>query len=191
LELKKLVFTDTATILYLNITNRIASGSFCADKQIFLRLPSGKKVWLRESSGIPVCPEAYHFSYIGEELPFQLIFPPTGSDVFWMDLVEQCNDNCFSILGIVSNENLNNQVEKGYDNISKKNYAEALKIFKPLAGKFGNSALTGSIYYNLIYIYNKQDDPDNLTFWYGKLANSDIQDKSVFLQQLKQEGIPK
>ena len=191
LELKKLVRNDTSTILYLTITNKIASGSFCADKNIYLQLPLGKKIWLQKSSGIPVCPETYQFKYIGEELPFQLIFPPLQEDIHWFDLVEQCDNSCFSILGIVSNEKLNKQLEEGYNNLDKGKYSEAANIFEALAEKFDNSALAGSIYYNLIYIYNKMNDPDHQNYWYDKLSRSNIRDKSIFLQNLEEENIRK
>ncbi|HYX07051.1 MAG TPA: hypothetical protein VE912_10000 [Bacteroidales bacterium] len=191
LRLEKLVQNDTATIFYLSITNQIASGSFCASKHIFVGLPTGKKIWLKQSSGIPVCPQTYQFRHIGEKLAFVLIFPLVEKGTKWLDLVEQCDDACFSIRGIVSDVHLNNQLDKGYACIDEENYRKALEVFEPLAGKYGNSALAGSIYYNLIYIYNKLNDPDHLNFWYDKLSSSNIRDKSIFLQNLEQAGIRK
>jgi hypothetical protein len=56
-----------ATIFYMSIENKIKGGTFCADKNIYIIYPDGKKSKLDSSTGIPVCPDNYKFKAPGEK----------------------------------------------------------------------------------------------------------------------------
>ena len=48
LEITKVEITAGKTVFYLGIENRIAGGSFCADRNIYIIDPEGRKVKIGE-----------------------------------------------------------------------------------------------------------------------------------------------
>src|SRR5450759_5485426 len=111
LEISKVVTIAQKTIIFLTIENKITGGYFCADKNIFIIYPDGTRSKLISSKGIPVCPETYKFKTIGERLDFELTFPPLKQDTRWIDLVEDCSENCFSFYGVCLDNDLNKKIE--------------------------------------------------------------------------------
>ncbi len=103
LEILKVDAGPTKTVINFSIENRIEKGEFCADKNIFIIYPDGTKLKLTGSTGIPVCPATYKFKYIGEVLGFTLSFPPLKPGTGWIDIVEDCESNCFSFYGVSLN----------------------------------------------------------------------------------------
>jgi len=75
LRIIKVELRPEAVFFHLSIENRIEGGTFCADRNIYLVYPDGKKSRLVSSSGIPVCPDTYKFRFVGEKLDFVLAFP--------------------------------------------------------------------------------------------------------------------
>jgi len=96
LGISKIELTTKAAVFYLSVENRIQNGNFCADKNIFIIYPDGTRVKMISSSGIPVCPEIHRFKEPGEKLAFTLTFPALKQGTYWIDLVEECLENCFS-----------------------------------------------------------------------------------------------
>ena len=62
--------------------------------------PDGTRSLLVSSNGIPVCPDTYKFKSPGEQLDFVLTFPPLLKGISSVNLIEDCQDNCFSFLGL-------------------------------------------------------------------------------------------
>ncbi|MBA4322161.1 MAG: hypothetical protein C0408_05025, partial [Odoribacter sp.] len=115
LELTKIEITPGKTVVYFTIENRIEDGNFCADKNIFIIYPDGRRIKLVNSSGIPECPDSYKFKSIGEKLEFSLTFPPLKPDTQWIDIVEECTSNCFHFYGITLNNDLNKKLDEAFD----------------------------------------------------------------------------
>ncbi len=103
-----------ATIFYMSIENKIEKGSFCADKNIYIIYPDGKRSKLVSSTGIPVCPDTHQFKTPGEKLEFILTFPSLKRGTEWIDLVEECSDNCFSFYGVSLNNDLNKRIDDAF-----------------------------------------------------------------------------
>jgi hypothetical protein len=114
LEIDSIVKRVNTTEVYLSIINMIPEGSFCVDRNTYILLPNGEKSVATKISGIPVCPENYIFSHLNERLKFSLHFPGVVPVSF--DLIEDCNDACFSIMGICSDEKLNAEINESYKN---------------------------------------------------------------------------
>lgn len=187
MKVTKITHTTNETIIGLSIENQIEAGSFCADKNIFVQdVLTGKKYRLKKSEGIPVCPSNYQFTYIGEVLNFSLYFPKIGAKKF-ITLVEDCNQYCFSIKGIVLDNDMNQSINLGYDYYAKGKLDFALEAFKMTVNEHSDYPF-GIYYLNLIQIYAEKNDYASAKEWYNKIINSDFLDKKELIDRLKKES---
>ena len=147
LEISKVEINSNTATIFLSVENRITGGYFCADKNIFIIYPDGTRSRLISSKGIPVCPDAYKFKSIGEKLYFELTFPPLKHDVRWVDLVEDCTDNCISLFGICIDNDLNKKIDAASVLAENKEPAQALVSFIKIADTFDSrdSGIEGMI----------------------------------------------
>jgi hypothetical protein len=191
LEIKKIESGSKATIFYMSIENRIAGGEFCADKNIFLLYPDGKRSKLGSSTGIPVCPETYKFKAIGEKLDFVLEFPPLKSGTEWVDLVEDCSDNCFSFYGISLNSSINKRIDDAFALAESGDEAKALTGFISIAGGIdkNNRGIEGLLYINIIKLARETGDNAKAEEWYNKFKLSDTPRLSEYLKYLNDQGM--
>lgn len=120
MKVNKIEMGTNQTKVEIAIENQIQSGSFCADKKIDIQDVIGKsKIHLIKAEGIPVCPSNYQFTYIGEVLTFQLYFPKLKSSTKYINIIENCDQYCFSIKGIILDNEMNKEINMGYDYYSK------------------------------------------------------------------------
>ncbi len=191
LEITKIVTGSQKTVVYLNLENRIKDGYFCADKNIYLIYPDGSRNRLTSSKGIPVCPETYKFKAIGEKLEFELSFPPLKRDTQWIDLVEECNENCFSFYGVCLNNDLNKKINDASSLAENKQPAEALANFMKIASVIDNknSGIEGLLYLNIINLEKETGNDHKAAEWYGKLKASAIPRKDAYIKNLNSQGI--
>ncbi len=187
MKVTKISQTANETIISLSIENQIENGSFCADKNIFVQdVLTEKKYRLKKSEGIPVCPSNYQFTYIGEVLNFSLYFPKIVAKKY-ITLVEDCNQYCFSIKGIVLDTDLNQSINLGYDYYAKGKLDFALEAFMMVVKKHPDYPF-GIHYLNIIQIYAEKQDYTSAKEWYKKIINSNFQDKKELLERLKKEN---
>ncbi len=187
MKVTKITYTANETIIGLSIENQIDKGSFCADKNILVQdVLTGKKYRLQKSEGIPVCPSNYQFTYIGEVLNFSLYFPKIGAKKY-VTLVEDCNQYCFSIKGIVLDTDMNQSINLGYDYYAKGKLDFALEAFKMVVNEHPDYPF-GIYYLNIIQIYAEKNDFSSATEWYQKIVNSNFQDKNELIDRLKKES---
>ncbi len=191
LEIKKIESGSKATIFYMSIENRIAGGEFCADKNIFLLYPDGKRSKLGSSTGIPVCPEKYKFKAPGEKLDFVLEFPPLKSGTEWVDLIEDCSDNCFSFYGISLNSSINKKIDDAFAFAASGNETKALTVFISIAGGIdkNNRGIEGLLYINIIKLARETGDDAKAEEWYKKFKLSDAPRLSAYLKYLNDQGM--
>lgn len=186
MKVTKISHTANETVIGLSIENQIETGSFCADKKIYVQdILSGKKFNLKKSEGIPVCPQTYQFSYIGEVLNFTLYFPKISTKKY-LTLVENCNQYCFSIKGIVLDKDLNESINLGYNYYSKGQLDFALEAFKQAVNKHPDYPF-GLHYLNIVQIYAEKKDFSTAKVWYKKIAESNFLDKKEVLDRLKKQ----
>jgi hypothetical protein len=191
LEIKKIETTSEATSFYMSIQNRIQGGSFCADKNIFIIYPDRSKSKLVSSGGIPVCPDIYKFRAPGEKLDFVLVFPPLKAGTGWIDLVEECSENCFSFYGVTLDSMLNKSLDDIFYKASIGKPADNIVLFKlildSISGK--NLGIEGSLYINIIEAAREDADNVNARVWYKRLTSSNAPRLQYYIKYLNNRGI--
>ena len=191
LEIAKIDLTVQKTLIFLSVENRIADGYFCADKNIFILYPDGTRSKLTTSKGIPVCPDSYKFKTIGEKLNFELTFPPLKPGTQWIDLIEDCSDNCFSFFGVCLNTNLNKRIDEASVLAENEKPAEALMDFIKIAGTIDskNSGIEGLIFIDIIKLAKETNNMQKASEWYSKLKLSAIPRNELYIKHLNSQGI--
>lgn len=185
MKVVKIETINNQTVIELSIENQSESGTFCADKNIYIQdLKNNKKYKLIKSSGIPVCPANYIFTFVGEVLTFQLFFPKLSADVKYINLVEDCDQYCFSIKGIVFNEEMNKDINLGYEYYYQGKLDFALHAFK-LSVENNTDYPFALNHFNIIQILAEKYDFESAKKWYHKIVNSNFQDKDELISRLK------
>ena len=192
LEITQIEITDSSTIVSLKVTNKLSSGGwFCADKNIYLKNSNGLETYyLINSENIPVCPEKHEFAYTGEVLEFNLYFEKIAENIQFIDLIENCNNACFSFNGIILDNTHNEKIrefEKGFEFYQNKELEKSIMYFENVIdGTITiQSQIYGLSYYYLIVIYKKQGFNEKAQELYAKLLESDIEDKATFIKELE------
>ena len=191
LEISKVVTTAQKTIIFLTVENRITGGYFCADKNIFIIYPDGTRSKLISSKGIPVCPDTYKFKTIGEKLDFELTFSPLKKETQWIDLKEDCTEDCFSFYGVCLNNDLNKKIDDASVLAENKEPSKALMSFINIAGSIDskNSGIEGLIYMNIIKLAKETGNIQKAAEWYQKLKSPAIPRSELFIKHLNSQGI--
>jgi len=191
LNIIKVEIRSEATIFYLSIENKIEGGSFCADKNIYIIYPDGKKSKLESSSGVPVCPNTYKFKTPGEKLEFVLSFPPLKKGTEWIDLVEECSDKCFSFYGISLNNDLNRRIDDAFTLAENDEPVKAMLRFISITEEFdkSNPGIEGLLYLNIIKLAVETGDDAKAGEWYKKFKLSNTPRLSQYIKYLNDQGI--
>jgi hypothetical protein len=191
LEIKKIVTNAKSSTFLMSIENRIQGGEFCADKNIYIVYPDGTRNKILSSNGIPVCPDSYKFKSPGEKLDFVLVFPPIKPGIDWIDLVEDCNDNCFSFYGLITNEALNNRIDEAFALAEKNEPAGAMVSFIKIAEETEkmNSAISPLLYINITKLARETGNNLKSAEWYNRLKNAGFSGKERYIKFLNGQGI--
>ncbi len=191
LEICKIEISPATTLLHLSIENRIAGGIFCADRNIFLIDPEGKKYQVLKATGIPVCPEAYKFKNIGEVVKFTLEFPPLPPGTKWIDIVENCSENCFWFYGVTLDNELNKRIDEAFSKASAVTPADNMFLFKSILDDIDsqNLGIEGLLYLNIINAAKENADNVNAMVWYKRFAASKAPRVGEYLKYLNDRGI--
>lgn len=191
LEIQKFEISETRTVVYLTLENRIANGSFCADRNIYLIEPDGHKIKIIKAEGIPVCPDTYKFKVAGEKLQFTLVFPALKAGTKWVDIVEDCSENCFSFYGVTLDNDLNRKLDEAFALASKGKAADNIILFKNILESIDNQNLgiEGLLYINIINAEVEEADNVNIKLWYNKLVSSNAPRVNQYLKYLNDKGI--
>lgn len=191
LNIIKVEIGSEATIFYMSIENKREKGSFCADKNIYIIYPDGKRSKLVSSTGIPVCPDNHLFKAPGEKLEFVLTFPPLKKGTEWIDLVEECSDNCFSFYGVSLNNDLNQRIENAFSLAENNEPVKAMGSFISIAEDVDkrNPGIEGLLYINIIRLAVETGDEAKAKEWYKKFELSEAPRLSEYLKYLNDQGI--
>ena len=188
LEIRKIETTQEATIFYLTIENKIPGGTFCADKNIFMVYPDGNRRKLISSNGIPVCPGTYKFKYIGEKHDFVLTFPPLKPGIAWIDLIEDCSDNCFFFYGVTLDIDLNRKIDEAFEITDPVlSLASLINLAEETDSK--NLGSEGLLYITIIKLEKEIGNNDKAAEWYNRLKSSEAPHFSQYIKYLNDQGI--
>lgn len=118
LKIDKIEITDFNTIIHCTHTapkQFINGGWVRIEPNIYIKETYGsKKYYLINAEGIPLSPNKFYNSYVGQKKTFKLIFPKIDKNITYINLIEcENNNNCFNFYGI----KLKNNDEK-YNSIS-------------------------------------------------------------------------
>jgi hypothetical protein len=191
LEILKIVTTPNNTLIYMSVENRRDGGYFCADKNIFILYPDGTRSKLIKAEGIPACPENYKFKAIGEKLGFTLLFPPLKPSTEWIDLIEDCSDNCFSFYGVTLDNDLNKSLDEAFAAASTGKPEEYIMLFRKILESVDSKDLgiEGSLYINIISAAYDAGDKVEAAVWYKRLLSSHAPRLSQYVRFLNAKGI--
>jgi hypothetical protein len=191
LDIIKIVMSEENTRIYLKVENRISGGNFCADKNIWLVSPDGIRTLLISSNGIPVCPETYKFKTPGESLDFVLTFPPIKKGVESVNLIEDCQQNCFSFYGIILDNNLNKNLDDAFTLAENDEPARALVSFTKIAEVAGdrNPGAVALLYMNIVKLSRITGNSVKAAEWYKKMEASGLPETALYLKYLNSQGI--
>jgi len=191
LVIQKIETTEEKTVIFFSVENRREGGNFCADRNIWLIDPGGQKYRLKKASGIPVCPDSYNFKNIGEVLNFTLEFPPVKPGTKWVDLIEECEGNCFWFYGVTLDKELNSKLDEAFFLASKGKPSENIVLFKNILDGIDNQNLgiEGLLYINIINAALEDADKVSATVWYKRLASSHAPRASQYIKYLNDNGI--
>ena len=191
LNIIKIEAQSEATLFYMSIENKIDKGTFCADKNLYIIYPDGKRSKLEASSGIPVCPDTYQFKKPGERLEFVLTFPPLKKGTEWIDLVEECSDNCFSFYGVSLNNEMNKRIDDAFTLAENDEPLKAMGSFISIAEDVdkSNPGIEGLLYINIIKLAVATGDEAKAKEWYKKFKLSEAPRLSEYLKYLNDQGI--
>jgi hypothetical protein len=174
LVIDKVELTSTAATFFMSIENRIANGSFCADKNIVIVYPDGTRSKLLSSENIPVCPDTHKFREAGEKLDFTLTFPPLKQGTEWIDLIEDCSDNCFSFYGVTIDNDLNRKIDEAFSLSGNDEPVKAMINFIDIAEAVDkkNLGIEGFLYINIIRLEKQNGNELKAAQWYTRLKSS-------------------
>jgi hypothetical protein len=181
-------YRKNAFVITLTIENKSPSGYFCVSKNIYLQnILTREKLYMTRSEGIPVCPDVYHFKWQGEKLTFKLWFPRLDTNIRYIDVVENCNEHCFSIFGLILDQKMNDDINKGYDAYEHGDFEQAYLDFKN-AIKQNPGYPYGFLYANIIKTLMAQNKTAEAKVWYKSLQQSRLLDKEAILDQISKES---
>jgi len=191
LEILKIEISGEKTFIYFSIENRIEGGSFCADRNIFLTDPGGVKLKMKRSEGIPVCPDLHKFKKVGEKLMFILEFPALPYSVKWVDITEECNDNCFSFYGVVLDRELNLKLDESLVLAEKGDVKSAVASYIKILNSLSKTDLgiKGGLYTDIITLSAGIGDQSTAAEWYKKMVVSDTPRLDLYIRNLNSRGI--
>jgi hypothetical protein len=191
LEISKVEIGSQSTSVYLSVENRISGGNFCADKSIFLIYPDGSRLKLTKANFIPVCPDTYNFKSIGEKLDFNLVFPSVRPGTQWIDIIEECDNNCFWFYGITLDNDLNNRLDEAFATASKGKPEDNILIFSNILESIDNQNLgiEGSLYINIITSAEDTGNKAEAAIWYKRFLISHAPRLNLYIKFLNERSI--
>ncbi len=190
LDIAKVEITIEKTVVNFTIENRIENGTFCADRKIYITDPAGNRYKVISATGIPVCPDNYTFKKPGEKLSFTLTFPPLTGEYAYIDLKEECYENCFSFYGVVLDEYINSRLDEGFSLAERGESLKALDKFTKMvdmAGKF--NGIKALVYYNIVKLATDTGHTVQAGEYYKKLISMSSRGGKIYIEQLNLQGI--
>lgn len=191
MEILKAEVTPSKTVLYLCIENRREGGEFCAARDIYISGPDGSRLNIVSATGIPRCPEVYRFKKTGEKLYFSLEFPPLKNGTGWINLVENCNDYCFRIYGILLDNGFSRKIDEALSMAERGESDSAITLYKDLirSSEKRHEGIIGSLYADLITLLVNKGYTAQASEYYKQIIASSFPEKQLYIDNLNSRGI--
>jgi hypothetical protein len=189
-EVVRVDFNEESTVVWLTITSDINNAYFCIDRNTWLIKPDGERLKILSLKGLAWCPATYRFKRPGETASFSLTFEATGV-LPWFSVVEECVGGCMAVYGIVTDSDLNEQLNEAYALSDRGEDMAAYRIFEDIITRSDslNLGIEGALYSNLIMLDRKMGRNETARSWYDRMMTSDVPFLRQYLDNLKQQGI--
>lgn len=188
LKVDKITISDSSVLITLTLKNQIEGGEFCANEIIYIQeLKRKKKAYLLKASGIPVCPNTYKFDKPGEELTFDLEFFGFYEIPDYINVIEDCNENCFTIYGVIIDQEMNHDIDMGFGFYKSGNPELSAVSFEKAVNEHPDYPF-GYLYEYLIDLYAEMGDYDQARKWYQKLESSEFVDKEQVMEKISRKN---
>lgn len=185
LVVKQITRTTNSLVFELALTNQIEKGYFCADKSVSIsNKTTAFQANMLRSEGIPTCPDVHRFAQVGEVLNFQLTFPAVNKKLVYINLKENCNDNCFQVQGIVLDPRLNTEIDLAHRYFEEGKTDLAVGIYRKIVTERSDYPFAIS-YFNLIHFLVKQQNFTEAKQWYEQLKATHFPDTQSTLSRLR------
>jgi len=189
LQITKIERTSIQTILELTVQNQTLNGWFCADKNIIITNAQGGETYkILRATGIPICPDQHQFKKLDETLSFVLYFPAIDPAIKYINLIENCEDACFSFKGVILDEKFNREIDRAFELYKQKKNTESVDVFIKLIETYASYPY-GLLYFSIIKIYHETGQSDLKKKWIELLKMSTLEDKEFYLDLLKQKNM--
>ncbi len=191
LEISKVESSSRGTSFFMSIENRIQGGSFCADRNIYMIYPDGTRSKLVSADNIPVCPDSYKFKAPGEKLDFVLLFPLLKEGTAWVDLIEECSENCFSFYGVTLDNELNRKINECFVLAENEEASKAIISLIDLVGSTDskNYGIEGLLYLTIVMLADEAGTKTVAGEWYRKMKSSGAPRVNEYLKYLNEKGV--
>ncbi|MDZ7737827.1 MAG: hypothetical protein U5K32_01910 [Bacteroidales bacterium] len=190
-EVVRVKVTDTQTLVDISIQNEIKDGHFCIDKNTYLEYGEDERLRLIEAKGLPLCPERYEFSTVGEKVYFTLVFDGLPGGTPWFDIVEYCGTGCLSVLGLTMDKEINSKIDAAYNALDRYDPERAMDIFSELLPVLRSSAhgLTGSVYLSLAELLDANNRDEELQELISEFESTPMPHKEQYRTILRDMGL--
>jgi len=192
LELDKIEFTGGRTLLFFTIENKRLGGSFCLNENTFLKNSTGEEQYkLLEMGNLPVCPEYYRFKSIGERRSFVMHFPEISREIRYLNMVEDCEDDCVRLKYICLDAEINRRINEGLSLYEAGRADQASAHFQSILNEKNDnySPVFGTLYLYLITLSFDLADSKELKRWYNELKSSAVINRDEIIKEVKEEGL--
>lgn len=187
LDVMKMTRNADGISLQMLIKNaRDEGGSFCVNKNTSI-IANGLSYKIESFENIPECPEVHEFEFTGDNLIFYLNFPPIPPGIKTIDIVENCNENCFSIKGLIIDSKLNDEMNYAFDYYESGMLTEALSAYKDLLKKYAGKepAVEGLFYFYIITILSDIGNEKEADKWLEEFRTKRLSESDWVLEKFK------
>jgi hypothetical protein len=190
IEVIRIRITDEQTLIDMSIQNRVREGYFCIDENTFIECAGGESLKLEKVSGLPLCPDIYEFTSVGEKVYFTLAFGKLPENTPWFDIIEYCSSNCFSVIALNIDEEINERINAAFSAMDRLEPGDAIEIFMKILPDLQASGhgLTGSVYLNLVELLAANKMEDELNKLLTEFRASPMPHKERYLAILRSLG---
>lgn len=189
-EVIRVKVTEAQTLVDMSIQNEIRDGYFCIDEDTYLEYGRDVRMRLKEVRGLPLCPEVYEFSTVGEKVYFTLVFDKLPGGTPWFDIIEYCGTGCLSVLGLTMDKEINGKIDAAYNALDRADPERAMDIFSELLPLLRSSAhgLTGSVYLGLAELLDANNRDEELQELISGFESTPMPHKEKYRQILMDMG---
>jgi hypothetical protein len=192
LDLESIEIDENQTRIYMSILNRKLGASFCVDTNTYIRNSLGTEEYkLVESMGVPDCPDVHKFSIVGKKLSFILVFPPVSKEIKYIDIIENCQNACFSIRYVLLDNKINEVINQGLKLYEARKMTESLRVFEDLMLSQNDnvSPVFGTVYLYMMSINYELGQSKEIRRLFNELKQSSIINKDEILEEARYQEL--